>query len=146
MFLGTHFPKLDQKGRFFLPAKFREELSEGLVITRQQDRCLAIYPKSVFEAEALQASKAPATIQKIRDYQRMLAAGATDEVPDKQGRLMIPAHLRKYASLDKELVVIGALNRVEIWDKSAWESYSSSREDIFAEMNEAVFLDQSTET
>lgn len=139
MFLGTHLPKLDAKGRFFLPAKFREELADGLVITRQQDRCLAIYPKAVFEAQALQASQAPATIQKVRDFQRMLAAGASDEVPDKQGRLMIPQHLRDYAGLDKDLVVIGAINRVEVWDRAAWEAYSTSQESAFAEMNEEIF-------
>ena len=107
MFLGTHTPKLDEKGRFFLPAKFRDELDDGLVITRGQDRCLAIYP-----------------------------------TPDKQGRVMIPPMLRRYAGLNKEIVVVGAITRVEVWDATEWEKYSETQEEAFADMNEEVFAEQ----
>lgn len=139
MFLGTHTPKLDEKGRFFLPAKFREGLAEGLVVTRQQERCLAIYPTATFAALAEAARRAPSTVKQVRDYQRMLAAGASDEVPDKQGRVTIPPTLRTYAGLDKEIVVIGAVDRVEVWDAATWESYSVEQEAAYAEMNEVVF-------
>ena len=139
MFLGTHTPKLDDKGRFFLPAKFRDELSDGLVITRAQDRCLAIYPVETFQEMTESVSKAPMTVKQVRDFQRMLAAGASQEVPDKQGRITIPQGLRQYAGLDKEIVVVGAIKRVEIWDQQAWETYSEAQEAVFAEMNEEVF-------
>lgn len=139
VFLGTHTPKLDEKGRFFLPAKFRDELGPGLVITRAQDRCLAIYPMATFVEMTRSVSSAPETLKRVRDFQRMLAAGASDEVPDKQGRVTIPPALRAYAGLDKEIVVVGAINRVEVWDARAWEEYSNQQESAFAEMNEEVF-------
>ncbi|GAA1388149.1 division/cell wall cluster transcriptional repressor MraZ [Luteococcus peritonei] len=139
MFLGTHTPKLDEKGRFFLPAKFRDELADGLVITRSQDRCLAIYPTATFVEMTQQVSTAPTTLKQVRDFQRMLAAGASDETPDKQGRVTIPPQLRSYAGLDGQVVVVGAINRVEVWDVAAWEEYSAQQESVFAEMNEEVF-------
>lgn len=139
MFLGTHTPKLDEKGRFFLPAKFRDELADGLVITRSQDRCLAIYPTATFVEMTKQVSTAPTTLKQVRDFQRMLAAGASDETPDKQGRVSIPPQLRSYAGLDGQIVVVGAINRVEVWDVAAWQEYSAQQESVFAEMNEEVF-------
>ena len=77
--------------------------------------------------------------EQVRDYQRMLASGASDETPDKQGRITIPPHLRAYAGLDKDCVVVGAITRVEVWDAAAWAQYSAEKESAFAEMNEAVF-------
>ena len=139
MFLGTHTPKLDAKGRFFLPAKFREGLNEGMVITRQQERCLAIYPRDVFEQKAKTAMEAPSTVARVRAMQRMLAASASDETPDAQGRVTIPPQLREYASLAGEIAVVGAIDRVEVWDKAAWEAYSAELEEAFADMNEEVF-------
>ncbi len=139
MFLGTHTPKIDEKGRFFLPAKFRDELADGLVITRAQDRCLAIYPQSVFIEMTKSISAAPTSVKQVRDFQRMLAAGASDETPDKQGRVTIPPQLRTYAGLAKDCVVVGAINRVEVWDVAAWQEYSAEQESAFAEMNEEVF-------
>ncbi len=139
MFLGTYTPKLDEKGRFFLPAKFREQLADGLVITVQQDRCLAIYPPPTFEEMTRQVMSAPATVKHVRDFQRMLAAGASDQVPDKQGRVFIPQNLRTYAGLDKDVVVIGAINRRQVWDADSWQDYSAEQEPVFAEMNGEVF-------
>ena len=77
--------------------------------------------------------------QRVRDYQRMLASGASDETPDKQGRITIPQHLRGYAGLDKDCVVVGAINRVEVWDAAAWEQYSAEKESAYAELNDTVF-------
>jgi MraZ protein len=138
VFLGTHTPKLDEKGRLILPAKYRDELAEGLVITRFQERCLAIWPIQTF-VEVAQTVRNTSSSQQVRDYQRMLASGASDETPDKQGRITIPPHLRSYAGLDKDCVVVGAINRVEVWDADAWSSYSEQKESAFAELNETVF-------
>lgn len=138
MFLGTHTPKLDEKGRLILPAKYRDELAEGLVITRFQERCLAIWPMRTF-VEVAQTVRSATSSQNVRDYQRMLASGASDETPDKQGRITIPPHLRLYAGLDKDCVVVGAINRVEVWDSAAWGLYSEQKESAFAELNETVF-------
>jgi MraZ protein len=136
MFLGTFTPKLDDKGRFFLPAKFREELADGLVITRQPDRCLAIWPTQVFLSEVAEAATGPSTKQRTRAYQRMVSSGASDESADSQGRVTVPPPLREYAGLEKEIVVIGAFNRVEVWDAKAWAAYSAAQEDAFADLDE----------
>ena len=139
MFLGTHTPRLDEKGRLFLPAKFRDELAAGLVVTRGQDRCLAIWPVAAFVEQTKTLQSSPSSSKQVRDYQRMLASAASDETPDKQGRITIPPHLRAYAGLDKDCVVVGAINRVEVWDAAAWEAYSAEQESAFAEMNDDLF-------
>lgn len=138
MFLGTYTPRLDEKGRFFLPAKFRESFENGLVIARGHEHTLAIYTREEFDREAARAMQGPTTLRAIRDFQRMYAAGASEEAPDKQGRLTIPASLRKYAGLDREIAVIGAINRVEIWDLAAWEAYQAEQEERFAAMDEEI--------
>lgn len=138
-FLGTFAPKLDEKGRFFLPAKYRDALGGGLVITRGQEHCLAIYPTDTYLALAEKMAAAPSTVRQVRDMQRMLAASASDETPDKQGRVIIPAPLREYASLERDLVVVGVINRLEVWNPQAWEEYSAAQEAAFAELNEEIF-------
>ncbi len=138
MFLGTHQPRLDDKGRLFLPAKFREDLAAGLVITKGQERCLYVFTTAGFAEMTERMAAAPVTSKAARDYMRVLFAGASDEVPDKQGRVMIPAGLRTYAGLDRDCVVIGANNRVEIWDPAMWETYLASQEQAFAELSEEV--------
>ena len=127
MFLGTHTPRLDEKGRLILPAKFRDELAGGVVITKGQERCLYVFPAPEFTRIAGQLRETPMTHKAARAYGRVFFASAHDEVPDKQGRVTIPAHLREYAGLDRDVVVIGASSRVEIWDTAAWESYLAER-------------------
>jgi MraZ protein len=102
MFLGTHEPRLDEKGRLILPAKFRDELSAGLVITKGQERCLYVFPSSEFATITETLRQAPVTAKSARDYQRVMFAGAHDEIPDRQGRVTIPQGLRTYAGLEKE--------------------------------------------
>jgi MraZ protein len=138
MFLGTHEPKLDEKGRLILPARFRDELSEGLVITKGQERCLYVFPANEFSLITERLRQAPVTEKKSRDYLRVMFAGAHDEVPDNQGRVTIPAGLRTYASLEKNCVVIGANTRLEIWDSATWNSYLADREKSFADVSEEV--------
>ena len=138
MFLGTHTPRLDDKGRLFLPAKYREELSAGLVLTKGQERCLYVFPETEFAriTEALRA--APVTAKAVRDYSRVFFASASDEIPDKQGRITIPPGLRDYAALTRDCVVIGANTRLEIWDSGAWEAYLAQQEDAFSGASEEV--------
>ena len=138
MFLGTYEPKLDAKGRVILPAKFREQLEDGLVVTRGQDRCLYVYPKEEFADMFEKLRVAPTTSKHARDYIRVLLSGASDEVPDKQDRITVPAHLRTYAGLDRELVVIGAGNRAEIWDLEAWGRYLAGQEEQFSQTAEEI--------
>ena len=138
MFLGTHAPRLDDKGRLILPAKFRDQLAAGLVLTRGQERCLYAFPMAEFEHIHDQLRQAPVTSKQARDYLRVFLSGAADEVPDKQGRITIPTTLRQYAGLERDLAVIGAGTRVEIWAAPAWESYLASSEAAFAETAEEV--------
>ena len=138
MLMGTYTPKLDDKGRLFLPAKFRDQLSEGLVVTRGQERCLTVWPMRAFEQLAGQAQEAPVTDKAVRDYTRLLFAGASDDQPDKQGRLTIPPMLREYASLSKDVIVIGVGNRLEIWDSARWQDYSDGREQAFSDLSDEV--------
>ena len=139
MFLGTHEPKLDEKGRLILPAKFRDELAAGLVITKGQERCLYVFPQNEFANITETLRQAPVTQKAARDYSRVMFAGAHDEIPDRQGRVTIPQGLREYASLEKECVVIGANTRVEIWDSKSWNEYLVDREKNFADVSEEVF-------
>ncbi|WP_018657267.1 division/cell wall cluster transcriptional repressor MraZ [Actinomadura flavalba] len=138
MFLGTHTPRLDDKGRLFLPAKYREELSGGLVITKGQERCLYVFPVAEFQRITEALRTAPVTERAVRAYSRVFFASASDEVPDKQGRVTIPPPLRAYAGLTRECTVIGANTRLEIWDTSAWETYLEAEEQAFADVSEEV--------
>ncbi|WP_068434229.1 division/cell wall cluster transcriptional repressor MraZ [Piscicoccus intestinalis] len=138
MFLGTHQPRLDDKGRMILPAKFRERLAPGLVVTRGQERCLYVFPMEEFMRVADDLRAAPVTSKAVRDYLRVFLSGASDEIPDKQGRVTIPANLREYAGLSRECTVIGAGSRLEVWDTAAWEAYLAGTEQAFADQAEEV--------
>ncbi|NBU32172.1 MAG: transcriptional regulator MraZ [Actinobacteria bacterium] len=138
MFLGTHTPKLDEKGRLILPAKFRESLTAGLVMTKGQERCLVIWAQEQFAeyAESLRARSQ--NNEKVRAFTRVFFSSAFDDVADKQGRVTIPAQLRQWAGLDRELVVIGADTRIEIWDSVAWSQYLAVQEPGFASLDEEI--------
>lgn len=138
MFLGTYAPKLDEKGRLILPAKFRDDLADGLVMTRGQDRCVYVFSNAEFTELHDRIRQAPVTSKQARDYLRLLLSGAHAETPDKQGRVTIPAQLRQYAGLDRELAVIGAGSRAEIWDAAAWTAYVEANEAAFSETAEEV--------
>jgi MraZ protein len=138
MFLGTYAPKLDDKGRVILPAKFRAELEGGVVIARGQERCLYVFSTREFEELHEKIRQAPVTSKQARDYLRLFLSGANSEVPDSQNRVTIPAQLRAYAGLDRELTVIGVGNRAEIWDTEAWEQYYAEQESNFSDTTEEV--------
>lgn len=138
-FLGTYTPRLDEKGRLILPAKFRPQLAEGLVLTRGQERCLYVFPAAEFGRMHEKAQSAPVSNKAARDYLRVLLSGAHDDVPDKQGRLSIPTDLRRYAGLSRDVAVIGAGARAEIWDAAAWEAYLAEQVEGFAATSEEVF-------
>ncbi|WP_265523394.1 division/cell wall cluster transcriptional repressor MraZ [Oerskovia flava] len=138
MLLGTYTPRLDEKGRLILPAKFRAQLASGLVMTRGQERCLFLLPMEEFRRMYDQIRQAPVTSKQARDYLRVFLSGASDEIPDKQGRISIPVNLRQYAGLDRDVAVIGAGTRVEIWDAAAWESYLAEQEAQYSDTAEEV--------
>lgn len=138
MFLGTYAPKLDDKGRIILPAKFWDELSAGVVVTRGLERCLFVYSQREFEVLHRKIKEAPVTNKQARDFLRVFLSGASQESPDSQRRVTIPANLREYAGLDRELTVIGAGDRAEIWDTEAWNTYYENVESDFVNTTEEV--------
>jgi len=138
MFLGTYSPKLDDKGRIILPAKFRDELASGVVVTRGQERCLYVFSQREFESLHEKIRQAPVTSKQARDFLRLFLSGANQETPDKQHRMTLPASLREYAGLNRELTVIGAGNRAEIWDTEAWNEYYENAEADFVNTTEEV--------
>lgn len=139
MFSGTYTPKLDDKGRLFLPAKFREEMKEGLVITRGQEHALDIRTLADFSSFSEKFQHASLTDAKMRAYGRMLFALASEQVPDKQGRVTLTPELRQYAGLHRDVVVIGVYDRIEIWEPVSWTAYTTAQEQAFANLSEEIF-------
>lgn len=138
MFLGTYEPKLDDKGRLILPAKYRDRLQGGLVMTRGQEHCLYIFPMPEFENMLDRLNQAPLTSKEARTYKRVFLSGANDQIPDKQGRVTIPVALREYAGLKRDIAVIGSGSHVEVWDLESWNNFLDSSESEFADRDEEI--------
>ena len=119
MFLGEYSHSADTKGRVFIPAKFRDGLGEGFVVTRGIDPCLCVYPKAEWEKFSAKIDEFP-TVQ-ARKVRRFIYSAATDPTPDSQGRILIPSVLREYAGIEMDVVVIGVGAYLEIWSAEAWE-------------------------
>jgi MraZ protein len=136
MFMGEYHHSIDNKGRMIVPSKFREDLGEMFIITRGLDQCLFGYPLSEWALIEEKLKGLPLTKKDARAFTRFFFSGATESELDKQGRINIPAPLLQYAKLEKECVVLGVSNRIEIWSKQIWEDYFSQSEDSFAEIAE----------
>jgi MraZ protein len=121
MFMGEFNHSIDTKGRIIIPSKFREELGDEFVITLGLDGCLFAYPNSEWAAFVEKLKTLPGT-KEARQLQRYFMAGAAACEVDKQGRILIPAKLRDNAALDKDIVFVGVLNKIEIWSKERWEN------------------------
>ncbi|MBV7363837.1 division/cell wall cluster transcriptional repressor MraZ [Actinomycetaceae bacterium TAE3-ERU4] len=137
-FHGTYEPKLDDKGRFILPAKLREQLGPSIVLTRGQERCIYVFPEPEFERMYEELSKASLTSKQARLFTRLMLSAADDQAPDKQGRVSVALPLREYANLRRDLVIIGSGRHVEIWDQEAWNDYLTQSEDEFSDMGEEI--------
>lgn len=120
MFMGEYNHSLDAKGRIIVPAKFREQLGETFVVTQGLDGCLFVYPENEWEGFVSELRNLPGT-KEARQLQRYFMAGAASIEVDKQGRILIPAKLREQAGLEKDIVFVGVLNKIEIWSKERWE-------------------------
>ena len=126
MFIGEYQHSLDSKNRIVVPSKLREGLGEKFIISKGLDGCLYAYPIDEWQKFEEKLKNLPLTNRDARAFVRFFVAGATEVETDKQGRGLIPANLREYAGIEKEIVTIGALNKVEIWSKEKWESYNES--------------------
>ncbi|MFC1656596.1 division/cell wall cluster transcriptional repressor MraZ [Patescibacteria group bacterium] len=135
MFIGEYTYSIDQKGRAALPAKFRNKLASGCVITRGLDKTLFIYPMEEWQKIASKLASLPLTSSKARAFARLMLAGAMDVELDKQGRVTIPGYLREFASINKSIVVAGLYDRLEVWAEDSWKDYrkKTEKDDEFAE-------------
>lgn len=138
MFMGEYQHSIDDKGRLTIPAKFRDGLGTSFVMTRGLDKCLFLYPMSEWKTIEEKLKNLPFTKADARAFTRFFFSGATECEWDKQGRVNIPANLREHAQLNKECVVIGVSNRVEVWSKELWEQYFAEAADSFGEIAEKL--------
>lgn len=120
MFLGEFAHTIDDKGRLTIPAKFRDDLASGVVITRGLDGCLWAYSRSEWEQLAEKISRLPTTNPAARNFSRFMFANAFDSIPDRQGRVLIPQNLRDYAKIESDTIIIGVMNRLELWNPTQW--------------------------
>lgn len=138
MFMGEYHHNVDDKGRMIVPAKFRTALGATFVVTRGLDRCLFVYPQDEWVKLEEKLKSLPFTKKDARAFTRFFFSGATECELDKQGRVNIASPLREYAKLEKECVVIGVSNRVEVWSKAIWEEYFAESEESFSEIAENI--------
>ena len=120
MFMGEYNHTIDAKGRLIIPARFRELLGEEFILTKGLDGCLSIYPMDAWEAFETKLRALPLTNKNARTFTRFFVAGATNCELDRQGRILVPQTLREFADLEKEVVLTGNLDRIEIWSKEKW--------------------------
>lgn len=128
MFMGQYEHSIDTKGRVIIPAKYREELGENFVVTRGLDGCLFLYPQTEWQNFVEKLQGLPSN-QNTRKMQRQFLSKAMEVVLDKQGRILVPSLLREIAALDKEVVFVGMMNRVEVWDKERLKQQEMQEDD-----------------
>lgn len=138
MFLGEYQHALDDKGRVVLPRKFRDALEHGCVITKGQEHCIYLFTMDRWKEEMEKVAKLPRTDRRSRNFSRSFFAGASDQSIDKQGRIAIPENLRSYASLEKDVTVVGVADYVEIWSTSVWEDVAAEADELYAGIEEVL--------
>lgn len=138
MFLGEYKHTVDPKGRVAIPAKFREKLMRGAIITRGFDRCLFVFGADEWRPLADKLASLPFAQASSRAFARLMLSGAADMEFDVQGRILIPESLREYAKLKKQAVVIGMYTRLEIWDAGEWKTYKAKTEGAADEIAEKL--------
>lgn len=138
MFIGEYQHNIDVKGRLAIPAKFRQSLSRGAVVTKGLDNCLFLYPKEEWEKLANKLATLPLAKANSRAFARLMLAGAMDVEIDSVGRVLIPDYLRQYAKMKKRIIIAGLYSRLEIWDEELWQKYKESTEEKSGDIAEAI--------
>ncbi len=131
MFIGEYQHSIDSKGRYIVPAKFREGLGSNFVITKGLDKCLFVYTMEDWQKTVDNLRQLSTTDADARKFARNFFSGAIEVETDKQSRVLIAANLRQHAAIDKDIVTIGVSNRLEIWSKDLWQSYSEDAADEY---------------
>ena len=140
MFMGEYHHSLDEKGRIIIPKNYREELGESFIVTRGLENCLFVYAMSEWNKIVEKLKKLPFTKKDARNFTRFFLSGATIVELDKQGRINISSPLMDYASLEKECVVVGVNDRIEIWAKEKWENFFQENQDSLSDIAENLFV------
>ena len=138
MLLGEYKHNLDSKGRLAVPAKFREKLQSGAILTRGLDNCLFVFAAKEWEVLVGKLMALPIAQANSRAFVRLMLSGAMDVDLDSQGRILVPDYLRKYADIKKQAVVTGLYNRIEIWDDQKWQQYKQKTESASDEIAEKL--------
>ncbi|WP_125707969.1 division/cell wall cluster transcriptional repressor MraZ [Companilactobacillus zhongbaensis] len=138
MFMGEFHHTIDSKGRLIIPSKFRQEIGESFVVTRGMDGCLFCYPMDQWNKLEAQLDKLPLTKKDARAFTRFFYSAATEVEFDKQGRINLSAPLIKFSKLQKNCVVVGVSDRIEIWDADNWAKFSEEAEENFEEISEKM--------
>ncbi|MBE3596288.1 MAG: division/cell wall cluster transcriptional repressor MraZ [Hydrogenibacillus sp.] len=138
MLLGEHRHMLDDKGRLTIPSKFRDALGERVILTRGLEQSLFVYPMDEWEKLAQKLRALPFTKADARAFTRFFFSGAVEAEFDRQGRITIPKPLLAYAGIEKACVVIGVMNRLEIWEEGRWEAYAAAQSALVAETAEKL--------
>lgn len=138
MFIGEFQHNLDSKGRIAVPAKFRNKLTGGAIVTRGLDHCLFVFSNKDWEILAQKLIALPLAQANSRAFARLMLAGAVEAESDKQGRILIPDYLREYAGLKKQITIAGLYNRIEIWDSESWKQYKTKTESASDEIAEKL--------
>lgn len=133
MLLGQSVRSIDNKGRIILPKEFREDFVSGLVVTKGLDACLLLFPMAEWEKKVAKIAEMPEGKEDTRRFTRLFFPNATRLMPDAQGRILIPQHLKEMAGLKREAVVIGLSNKAEIWDPDKWQRYNKESEERYEE-------------
>lgn len=132
-FMGTYTPRLDDKGRLAIPARFREDFGSGLVMTRGPEGCVYLFPTAQFRAVSAAMAQVPSSAAAVRARIRIFRSSATPpEAPDRQGRVTVPVALRGYAEVARDAYLIGNGNRLELWNPQRWEDYLAAHADDYA--------------
>jgi len=138
VFIGEYEHSVDEKGRLVLPAKFRARLADGCVVTRGQEGCLYVLPRAEWQTMADEVSRLPLTDRRGRNWGRIFFGFSEELSLDKQGRVMLPAKLRQWAGIDKDVAVVGVNTRVELWEPSAWAAFEAAADDQYVNTEERI--------
>lgn len=145
MFIGEYNHNLDEKNRLMIPSKFREQLDCSFILTRGLDGCLIIYSIDKWNNITSKLNTLPFTKKDARNFLRFIASNAVDLQFDRQGRIIIPNNLKIHAGLSKECVIIGTIDKIEIWSKESWDSFNLENKDKFELIAENLFNGESGE-
>lgn len=142
MFYGEYLHSIDRKGRIILPARFREAAKNNFIekffVTRGLDKCLFMFAEEEWRTQEAKFKAISFTKQQARTFNRLYFSGAVDIIPDKQGRILLPAYLKEFALIKREVIIVGVSNRIEIWAKDSWEQFYGNSRQSFEEIAEKL--------